>query len=105
MCHFIKEEIGETTPLHFNRFYPSYKLTNLAPTPVSTLGKAREIAVDKVGLKFVYIGNVPGHKYNSTFCPQCGKILIERSHFEVRLNEIKNGKCTHCNMQIPGIWA
>jgi pyruvate formate lyase activating enzyme len=104
MCRFIKDELGDTTPLHFTRFFPSYKLTHLPPTPISTLEEARAVAVDKVGLKFVYIGNVPGHKYNSTFCPGCGKALIERTHFEVHSNIIRAGKCPNCHIEIPGIW-
>ena len=105
MCHFIKRELDDTTPLHFTRFFPSYKLRNLPPTPVSTLEKAREIAAEKVGLKFVYIGNVPGHKFNSTFCPHCGKVIIKRRHFEVWSNKMKNGRCSYCNLEIPGVWV
>lgn len=105
MCEFIKHEMGESTPLHFTRFFPNYKLKNLPPTPVSTLEKAREIAVKDVGLHFVYIGNVPGHRYNSTFCPNCGKVIIERRHFEVLSNQLINGKCAFCGNQIPGIWS
>lgn len=105
MCNFIKEELGDTTPLHFTRFFPNYKLRNLPPTPISTLEKAREIAVDKAGIKFVYIGNVPGHKYNNTFCPGCGKKIIGRSHFEVYSNKIENGRCPYCKTEIPGIWS
>jgi len=105
MCHFIREELGDSTPLHFTRFFPHYKLKNLPPTPVATLEKAREVAVEKAGLKFVYIGNVPGHKYNSTFCPTCGKVLIDRTHFEVHSNRVRNGKCPSCKTQIPGVWG
>jgi pyruvate formate lyase activating enzyme len=103
MCLWIKENLGEDVPLHFSRFFPSYKLQNLPPTPVATIEKAREIAV-KVGLHYVSIGNVPGHKYNSTFCPGCGKRLIHRVHFRVYRNNIKKGKCKFCGEQIPGIW-
>lgn len=57
-----------------------------------------------VGLKYVYIGNVPGHKYNSTFCPKCDKRLIHRIHFSVLSNNIKDGKCKFCQYEIHGIW-
>ena len=70
MCEWIKENLGEDVPLHFSRFSPAYRLTHLPPTPVKTLELAIKIAHD-VGLKYVYIGNVPGHKYSSTFCPRC----------------------------------
>jgi len=103
MCEWIKENLGPNVPLHFTRFFPAYRLTNLPPTPIETLEMAREIAVD-VGLKYVYIGNAPGHKYNSTFCPKCGKALIHRIHFMVLENNIKGGRCGFCGYEIPGIW-
>ena len=104
MCEWIKEDIGIETPLHFSRFFPNYKLTHLAPTPIQTLERARQIAVD-VGLHYVTIGNVPGHKYNSTFCQKCGKRLIHRTHFQVLKNDVVNGKCRFCHHKIPGIWG
>ncbi|GAH52662.1 unnamed protein product, partial [marine sediment metagenome] len=95
MCIWIKENLGVDVPLHFSRFFPAYRLTQLPPTPISTLEKAYEIA-RKVGLNYVSIGNVPGHKYNSTFCPKCGKKLIHRTHFMVLNNDIEDGKCRFC---------
>lgn len=103
MCAWIKNNLGSEVPLHFTRFYPAHRLKNLPPTPVETLEVARKIA-RKVGLKYVYIGNVPGHKYNSTFCPKCGKVLIKRFHFQVLENNIVKGKCKFCGQPIPGIW-
>jgi len=104
MCRWIKETLGLDTPLHFTRFHPDYKLTHLSPTPVSTLESAYEIA-KKNGLRYVYIGNVPGHTYNSSFCSKCGNMLIERTHFTLSKNEIKNGRCIYCQEIIPGIWT
>ncbi len=104
MCEWIKDNLGEDVPLHFSRFTPAYKLTHLPATPVKTLEMAIKTAHD-IGLKYVYIGNVPGHKYNSTFCPQCGKRLIHRIHFTVLSNNIKDGKCRFCQEEIPGIWG
>ncbi|RKY64252.1 MAG: AmmeMemoRadiSam system radical SAM enzyme [Candidatus Latescibacterota bacterium] len=103
MCEWIKENLGEDTPLHFSRFFPNYRLIHLPPTPIRTLEKAHEIALD-VGLHYVTIGNVPGHKYNSTFCPRCGKRLIYRVHFQVLENNVRNGRCKFCGYSIPGIW-
>jgi len=103
MCIWIKENLGVDVPLHFSRFFPAYKLTQLPPTPISTLEKAYQIARE-VGLNYVSIGNVPGHQYNSTFCPKCGRRLIHRIHFMVLGNEIKDGKCAFCGHEIPGIW-
>lgn len=103
MCIWIKENLGENTPLHFTRFSPSYKLTHLFPTPIETLEKARDIAMS-CGLKYVYIGNVAGHKGNNTYCPKCKSLLIKRVHFAVLENKIKEGKCFACNTKIEGIW-
>ena len=104
MCLWIKENLGGDAPLHFSRFYPSYKLKNLPLTPIETLEQAYKIA-RKVGLEYVTIGNVPGHKYNSTYCPKCGKKLIHRIHFKVFSNDVRDGKCRSCGYPIPGIWA
>jgi len=103
MCVWIKDNLGPNTPLHFSRFWPMYKLTNLSPTPVETLEKAKQIAND-AGLKYVYIGNIPGSSAESTFCPVCRKLLIGRSGYTITENNIKNGKCKFCNAEIPGIW-
>jgi pyruvate formate lyase activating enzyme len=104
MCRWIKENLGAETPLHFTRFLPNYKLMHLYPTAISTLESAYDIA-KKNGLRYVYIGNVQGHIYNSTFCPKCGNTLIERTHFTLSKNEIKNGRCIYCQEIIPGIWT
>jgi pyruvate formate lyase activating enzyme len=103
MCRWIKENLGEDTPLHFSRFFPNYRLTSLAPTPIKWLDAARDMA-KKAGLKYVTVGNVPGHEHNSTFCPGCGKAAIRRTHFEVEQINLKDGKCRFCGYSIPGIW-
>jgi len=103
MCIWIKENLGVDVPLHFSRFFPAYKLTQLPPTPISTLEKAYQIARE-VGLNYVSIGNVPGHQHNSTFCPECGKRLIHRVHFALLGNNMEDGKCKFCGQEIPGIW-
>jgi pyruvate formate lyase activating enzyme len=104
MCRWIKENLGLDTPLHFTKFSPNYKLTHLPPTPISILESAYEIAKQN-GLKYVYIGNVPGHIYNSTFCPSCNQRLIHRTHFDVLETNISSGKCKFCNYPIQGKWA
>lgn len=103
MCIWIKDNLGKKVPLHFSRFFPNYKLTSLPPTPINTLEQAYKVAKE-VGLDYVTIGNVPGHKYNSSFCPKCGKQIISRTHFAVLENNIVNGNCKFCQHQIPGIW-
>ncbi len=103
MCLWIKENLGDETPLHFSRFVPAFKLQNLPPTPVSKLEEAYGIAKD-VGLKYVYIGNVPGHPRESTYCPGCKKVIISRVGYSVLANNIKEGKCKFCGYKIAGIW-
>ncbi len=103
MCDWLYDNDLYNCPLHFSRFYPQYKLTQLPPTPVSTLRKAREIAL-AAGIKFVYIGNVPGSDAENTWCPKCHKLLIERKGYTITQNHIKNGKCEYCGEPIPGVW-
>ncbi len=103
MCLWIKESLGEETPLHFSRFFPAYKLIHLPLTPVETLEKARKTA-QEVGLKYVYIGNVPGHPGQNTYCPHCKKLLIERRGYFITANHIEEGKCKFCGETIPGEW-
>lgn len=104
MCRWVKENLGQDTPLHFTRFHPDYKLTQLPPTPISTLESAYKIA-KKSGLRYVYIGNVPGHIYNSTYCPFCDRKVIQRNHFEIIEMKVVNGKCEFCNAPIDGKWT
>ncbi len=103
MCDWICHELGEEIPLHFSRFFPSYRLTHLPSTPVRTLEKAAETA-QKAGLQYVYIGNVPGHASNSTYCPECSKRLVHRTHLQVLDNHITAAKCSGCGHDIHGIW-
>lgn len=103
MCRWIRGELGPEVPLHFSRFVPAYRLTDLLPTPVETLEKAHAIAREE-GLMFVTVGNVPGHKYNSTFCPECGKTLVDRTHFSVHEVNIVEGRCRFCRTYVPGVW-
>ena len=103
MCLWVKRELGADTPMHFSRFYPLYKLRSLPPTPVSTLEKAREVALS-TGLEYVYIGNIPGHEGEHTFCPKCKKMLIRRIGYMVGESHLKGGTCKYCGKPIPGIW-
>jgi len=103
MCEWLHSNGLSDYPLHFSRFHPMYKLTQLPSTPISTLEKARNIALE-TGIKFVYIGNVPGTNASNTYCPKCKKLLIERLGYQITQNHIKNGKCEFCNETIPGIW-
>ncbi len=103
MCQWIYKELGPDVPIHFSRFYPRYKLKGIAPTPVATLDMARDLAMD-TGLNYVYIGNIPEHPGGHTYCPQCGKVLIRRVGYRVKMTGLMAGKCDDCGCSIPGIW-
>jgi len=104
MSLWIKRELGPETPLHFLRFYPIYKLRNLPPTPVARLEAARAAALS-AGLKYVYVGNVPGHEAENTFCPECKRRLIQRTGFMVGQVNLEGGRCRFCGASIPGLWS
>lgn len=103
LSNWVKENLGADTPVHFSRFYPMYKLTDLSPTPVKTLVHAKEIAT-QAGLRYVYIGNIPADTGEDTICPVCHKLLVKRSGYTLLENNIVKGKCKFCGVIIPGIW-
>ncbi len=103
MCSWVQSELGPDVPIHFSRFYPTYKIKNLPPTPVSTLERAREIAMT-AGLNYTYVGNVPRHEGESTYCPRCGKVVVKRIGYHIPGVWIKDGKCASCDTPIAGIW-
>lgn len=103
MCRWLTDNGFSKVPLHFSRFYPTYKLEQLPPTPVEILDKAVKIATEE-GLKYVYTGNVPGNEKSDTRCPECGEILIVRQGYRISVNKLSNGKCGKCGRIIDGIW-
>ncbi len=103
MSAWILTELGPDVPIQFTRFHPMYLLKNLPPTPVSTLEKIHSTA-KSMGLHYVYIGNVPGNKAENTYCPNCGKILIQRTGYSIGKINIIDSKCKFCGQEIPGIW-
>ncbi len=103
MCTWIKNTLGPDVPLHFSRFHPQYKLTNLPPTSLKTMETSWQIAKD-TGLKFVYLGNVPSHPAESTYCPCCQKLLIKRTSYSAKITGLEKGQCKYCREPIPGIW-
>ena len=103
LARWIMENVGPDVPTHFSHFHPQYQLKNLPPTPVETMEQARNIALEE-GLHYVYIGNVPGHPGNHTYCPYDGKVIILRKGFAVVENHIVEGKCEYCGNPIPGVW-
>lgn len=103
MCQWIKSNLGDSVPLHFSRFMPAFRLQNLPPTPVEKIDEACRIAAD-VGLKYVYVGNVPGDPRENTYCPNCKKTVISRIGYETDAKGLADGKCRNCGYAIPGIW-
>lgn len=104
LCRWIKDNLGPDVPLHFSRFWPMHQLTSLPPTPEKTLERAREIGL-ALGLHYVYIGNLPEHEGNNTYCPKDGKLLVRRIGYSILENNIVNGQCKYCGTVIPGLWA
>ena len=98
LAHWIEEELGPETPWHVTRFIPYYQLKDLYATPIETLEKAYEIGKES-GLRYVYIGNVPGHRYENTYCYNCGNLLIARYGFYIEKFLIKDKKCPFCGAQ------
>jgi pyruvate formate lyase activating enzyme len=103
MCKWLSDNGFRNTPIHFSRFYPLHKLEQLPPTSVELLNTAAQIAADE-GLKYVYIGNVPGKEKSDTKCPYCNDILVVRDGYHVALNTITSGKCKKCGTRIDGVW-
>ena len=103
MCDWLVKNGFEDNPLHFSRFFPQYKLTQLPPTPVQTLETANDIAL-KAGIKYVYVGNVSGKSGTDTICPKCKKTVIARMGYKVTENNIVGGKCKFCSEKIAGVF-
>jgi pyruvate formate lyase activating enzyme len=102
IIEFIKS-VDPAIPWHVTQFYPTYKLLDLPRTPVKTLRRAREMGLER-GLKYVYEGNVPGEGGESTYCPYCGELLVERVGYRILRNNIMDGRCFKCKEIIDGVW-
>jgi len=103
MCEWILKNLGPNYPLHFLRFFPKYKLDRLPPTPISTLTHFRELAM-KEGIRYVYVGNVPDHEGNNTYCHHCGQLLIKRNGYFMPTYNLEKNRCKFCKTVIPGVW-
>jgi pyruvate formate lyase activating enzyme len=101
MATWIKDNLGRDTPFHLLRFHPDYKMTNISATSIETMEKAYMIAKN-AGLSYTYIGNVPGHPAENTYCPNCNEPVIKRYSFEItKWNLTKDMRCPVCGHQIP----
>jgi pyruvate formate lyase activating enzyme len=96
---WIKEELGELTPWHVTRFYPHHRLTHLPQTPLATIERAVAIG-KKVGLRFVYAGNVPGHDSENTRCYACGKTAVRRFGYEADTAGLAGSRCRFCGAEL-----
>jgi len=101
LTEWIAGELGPETPLHFSAFHPDFKLMNHRPTPKSTLSRAREIALSQ-GLLYVYTGNVVDISGGSTYCPGCGRLLIERNWYDLGRYNMRANRCDSCGCEIAG---
>ncbi len=103
MCRWIRDNLGASVPVHFSRFHPQHRLRNLPPTPLERLEVARNIAL-REGLEYVYVGNVPGHEANNTYCPVCSAELIHRIGYSVEVRGLDGGRCSECGAAVDGVW-
>jgi pyruvate formate lyase activating enzyme len=103
LSEWVLETLGPDVPLHFSRFHPQYQLLTLPPTPVETLETARQTAMD-MGLHYVYLGNVPGHEGENTYCPHCGQLIVQRAGMAMVDMMVVGGRCGYCQTAIPGVW-
>jgi pyruvate formate lyase activating enzyme len=94
--------VSPDVPWHVSRFHSAYRMTNTVPTPVATVRRARQIGLD-AGLRYVYMGNMPGDEGGDTCCPGCGSRLIVRSGMHVRWNRVHQGACPRCGTAIAGV--
>ncbi len=92
MCRWIVEELGADVPLHFSAFHPDFKLSDRGPTPPETLSAAYDVA-RRCGLHYVYTGNVSDRRRQTTYCPGCGRPVIERDGYVVGEYRLRQGRC------------
>jgi len=103
IARFIKG-VDPEMPWHVTRFHPTFKMTDRNATPVSTLMRARQIGMAE-GLKYVFVGNIPGEGGENTICPRCGEKVVERFGFSISSHNLAGDKCGSCNQPIAGVFA
>ena len=99
IANWIRDELGELTPWHVTRFYPHHHLSHLPPTPMATLEKACDIG-QRAGLRFVYMGNVPGYGGEDTTCYSCGKVIVHRFGYQTEVRGLEDSKCKFCGAEL-----
>ena len=105
LAEFIVQN-GPETPWHVSAFHPTHRLTDRGPTPAETLREARRIGLE-AGLRYVYVGNIPGDVGRHTSCPECGEELINRGGYGARLTGVSEAACAGCGTEVPGegLWS
>jgi pyruvate formate lyase activating enzyme len=98
IAEFIVKELGVNTPWHISRFFPTYKMNAVSPTPEATIKQAYEIG-KKAGLKYIYAGNTLSDGMENTYCPKCGQVVIKRFGYDIERLDDK-GKCKNCGTKI-----
>ena len=111
MCEWIVRELRPDVPVHFTAFHPDFRLVDRGPTPPSTLSRAYQIARE-AGLLYVYTGNISDREHQSTYCPGCGRVLIERAGYHLGVYDLQQDRCRHCGATVagrfgegPGTWG
>ena len=104
LAKWIKGNLGTDVPVHFSRFHPEYLLKTLPVTPLATLERAKSIC-DAEGLHYVYLGNVPAHPAEKTYCPKCRRVVVDREGYLIRAVHLNKGKCRYCQQPIAGVWG
>jgi pyruvate formate lyase activating enzyme len=104
LAKWICGELGELTPWHVTRSYPQYDMMDMRPTPVATLERAYSIGKE-AGLRFVYLGNVPGHEKENTTCYSCGKTMIERWGYQTKVVGVDGSRCKFCGADLNIVTA
>ena len=102
LADFLVDKAGPDVPWHISRFHPQYKYGGTQATPIATMERAAEIG-KAAGLRYVYLGNVPGAKSENTFCYKCGRVLIERLGYRIAANHVKESRCPDCGAEIAGV--
>jgi pyruvate formate lyase activating enzyme len=103
MSDWIFKNLGQDVPLHFSAFHPDFHLQDPQPTPVATLQAARSVAME-AGLRYVYTGNVQDAVGSLTFCPSCGRPVIERDGFSIKDSHMNGNRCNECGAEIAGVF-
>jgi AmmeMemoRadiSam system radical SAM enzyme/AmmeMemoRadiSam system protein B/AmmeMemoRadiSam system protein A len=101
MCHWLVEALGPDVPVHFTAFHPDFRLQDRPPTPPETLAMAHDLA-RRAGLRYAYTGNISDRRRQTTYCPGCGNVLIERDGYHLGVYALDGDRCRHCHTAVAG---